>query len=75
MSVKGRLDHFERQLKLATVALSRRGRLPIRLQIINDPEEGLEEFRLDGLDPTQIIEIGEPQFEALRKRSAAPLRE
>jgi hypothetical protein len=27
----------------------------------------LEEFRLDGLDPTQTIEIGEPQFEALRK--------
>jgi hypothetical protein len=75
MSIKARLGSVERQLKAATVAMSRAGRLPVRIEIVNDPEENLEEFVLHGLDPTQTIEIGEPQFEALRKLSAAPLRE
>lgn len=75
MSVKGRLDHFERQLKLATVALSRSGRLPVKIVCINDPEEGLEEFVLHGLDPSVTIENGEEEFEGLRKLCSAPLRE
>jgi hypothetical protein len=57
MSLKARLDGFDRQLKLATAALSKQGRLRATFVYINDPEEGLEEFRLDDLDPTKTIEI------------------
>jgi hypothetical protein len=60
MTVKARLDSFERQLKAATIALSKQGRLPVRLVFVNDPEEGLDEYRLppEVLALNQTIEIG-----------------
>ena len=61
MTIKSRLDGLERQLNLATIALRKSKRLPLQLLIVNDPEEGLEEFRLDDFDATQTIEIGSSQ--------------
>ena len=58
MSIKARLDGFDKQLKLAAAQLSRASRLPLEFVIINDPEEGLEAFRLDDWDPMKTIEIG-----------------
>ena len=60
MTIKSRFDGFERQSKLATVALSRTGWLPLRIEYFNDPEEGLEEYRLspEVLARNETIEIG-----------------
>jgi hypothetical protein len=64
MTIRSRLDAFEKQMKIATVALSKQGRLPRKVIYLNDPEEDLDEYRLDpGL---MTIEIGEVEFEALR---------
>ena len=58
MTIRSRLDAFERQIKLAQAALSKQGRLAHPLSVVNDPEENLDEYRLDpGL---MTIEIGKP---------------
>lgn len=71
MTIKSRFDGFERQLKLATVALSRTGRLPLRIEYFNDPEEGLEEYRLspEVLARNETIEIG--SFDPARRPDEA----
>jgi hypothetical protein len=61
MTIRSRLDAFEKQMKIATLALSKQGRLPRKLVFINDPEEGLDEYRLDpGLMTIEIGSIVQP---------------
>jgi hypothetical protein len=73
VTIKARLDSFERQLRAAAVTLSRARHLPVKIVFVNVPEEGLDELRLDSLDPCATIEIGRlPQPDAAETRKDDP---
>jgi hypothetical protein len=65
MSMKNRLDGFDKQLKLAVAQLARARRIQTPTIYLDDPEDGLEELRLPDwvLDALPTIEIGRPDRE------------
>jgi hypothetical protein len=72
MSIKPRLDGFERKLQMAEAALIRAGHLRRPVFIVNDPEDeaDLAEHRLYGIDQSETIEIASDRFEEMQTRSA-----
>jgi hypothetical protein len=62
MTIKARLDSFERRMRAVAVALSGAGRLQVRIEFVNDPEdaEALAPYRLapEVLARNETIEIG-----------------
>jgi hypothetical protein len=58
MTLKRRIEALERSL---TEFEARASRTPLKVLVVNDPEMGLEEYRLpQAFDPRATIEIGRP---------------
>ena len=70
MSIRNRLDEFDKQLKLAGAQLARTGRTQRPMVYLDDPEDGVEELRLPGWvrEALPTIEIGRPD----RKSETGP---
>jgi hypothetical protein len=65
MALKGDMDSLRKEIGALEQAMVRRGVRPFAIRILNDPEMGLEEFRLadeewDGVSTIRIDSIGPP---------------
>jgi hypothetical protein len=62
MTMKNRLDGFEKQMKLAAAQLAHAGRIRTPMVYVNDPEDGLDELRLPDWvwNALGTIEVGRP---------------
>jgi hypothetical protein len=56
---------WKRRIEAIEAAISRAIPMPLNIRIVNDPEEGLDEFRVGEIDPSKTIEIGDMQHRDL----------
>jgi hypothetical protein len=60
LALKAVVTNLEASIEALEKAIAKAQPEPPDMIIINDPEEGLEAFRIPNLDMTQCIEIGPP---------------
>jgi hypothetical protein len=63
MSLKTRLDDFERRMQAVAAAMAREGRLLPAFVVVNDPEAGLDGYRLPAevVEKLGTIKVGRPE--------------
>jgi hypothetical protein len=61
MTLKADITALRRELVALEARLMQRGCMPFQIRVVNDPEENLDEYRIEPIDEGKTIEIGSMQ--------------